>query len=306
MENYFSNREHGPKPRTETEITPQVWGGIIAVVRGLVNSGAFGSSFPVCCYDGPAVIGTDEVSFGAAVKSHMPGLGWPLQASIPGEHSWMEAEPYAPPYLLVLDFLEFLWFHVAKPILGLHHNHFQHHHLTFDESVGRIELRDQINLIFARNGVAYELNPHGQIVRLLPVIISDALLQPMLRTGDQTLDVMLEEARIKFSAPDPLKRREALERLWDCFERIKSLAHASDKKKSIQIILEQTAPDIPFRSVLDTEASQLTLIGNGYLIRHHELKQIPVVDVDHVDYLFHRMFALIQLLVRKNAPRQKP
>jgi hypothetical protein len=30
------------------------------------------------------------------------------------------------------------------------------------------------------------------------------------------------------------------------------------------------------------------------LIRRSEISQVPVIDVDQVDYLFHRLFAMIQ------------
>lgn len=40
-------------------------------------------------------------------------------------------------------------------------------------------------------------------------------------------------------------------------------------------------------------------IGNSHLIRHSEISQVPVIDVDQVDYLFHRLFAMIQLMLRK-------
>lgn len=305
MTNYFSDRELGPRPQSETELTPQVWGGIVAMVTGLVSSGAFGDKFPETCPDGPAVCGVDESSLGAAVRAHIPGIAWPLQMPVETTNSFLDVlDDQVPPTLLALDLTEFVWRNVAKPIQGMHHGFFQHYHLTFDVDAGREAFREQLNLIFARNGMAYLMTPYGQIVRVLPAVIADELRRPMLATGDQLLDVMLEEARVKFTAPDPLIRREALERLWDSFERLKTLAHPTDKKKSITKILENSSSEPVFLALLDDEAKRLTDIGNSHLIRHHEIKQTPVVDVDHVDYLFHRLFALIQLLVRKNAPRQ--
>jgi hypothetical protein len=124
----------------------------------------------------------------------------------------------------------------------------------------------------------------------------------MLPTGDTVCDVMLEEARAKFSSPDPLIRREALERLFDSFERIKTLGPHQDKSKSIAASLEHASPEPAFREVLNAEAKALTLIANAHLFRHHETRQIPLIDVDQVDYLFHRLFSLVQLLVLKNGP----
>lgn len=113
---------------------------------------------------------------------------------------------------------------------------------------------------------------------------------------------MLEESRRKFSDPDPLIRREALERLFDSWERLKTLAD-NDKAKSAKLILDKASPDPAFRKLLDEEAFELREIGNGYLLRHHERTQTPVIDTDHVDYLFHRLYALVDLVIRKNTRR---
>jgi hypothetical protein len=113
---------------------------------------------------------------------------------------------------------------------------------------------------------------------------------------------MLDECRAKFSDRNSLVRREALERLWDGWERLKSLADPSDKKKSIKIILDTTSAEPSLRERLENEAIELTSIGNSHLIRHSEVNQVPVIDVDQVDYLFHRLFAMIQLVLRKKAP----
>ncbi|MNN78917.1 hypothetical protein D3C81_1955170 [compost metagenome] len=110
---------------------------------------------------------------------------------------------------------------------------------------------------------------------------------------------MLDECRAKFSDRNPLVRREALERLWDAWERLKSLADPSDKKRSVKIILDAVTSVPLLRERLETEATELNSIGNSHLIRHSEISQVPVIDVDQVDYLFHRLFAMIQLMLRK-------
>ena len=94
-------------------------------------------------------------------------------------------------------------------------------------------------------------------------------------------------------------RREALELLWDAWERLKSLANPDDKKRSIKIILDVAAAEPLLRARLEEEAKELTGIGSSHLIRHSEVNQVPDIDVDQVDYLFHRLFTMIQLLLRK-------
>ena len=300
MNDYFSDRENGPRARTEQVISPVVWAGLVATVQALINSGAFGLRFPERCPDGQAVCGCDTDALAASVIAEMPGLAWPLETMCLVEEGFLsQREPFAPDTLLILDFIEFIYASVAKPIPGKHHDFFSHHHLTFDQQSGQEEFRATVNRIFSRNGVAFEMLSTGRIVRVLPPVLGEDLKRTIFRTGDRTLDNMLEECRTKFSDRNPLVRREALERLWDGWERLKSLADPGDKKRSIKIILDATAAEPSLRARLEGEATELNSIGNSHLIRHSEVNQVPVIDVDQVDYLFHRLFAMIQLVLRK-------
>jgi hypothetical protein len=56
-----------------------------------------------------------------------------------------------------------------------------------------------------------------------------------------------------------------------------------------------------FRERLEQEAVQLTEIGNKFMIRHTETDKVPIVESDQVDYLFHRMFAFIRLVLMATA-----
>ena len=56
----------------------------------------------------------------------------------------------------------------------------------------------------------------------------------------------------------------------------------------------------PFRhrERLDKEAFELTSIGNSFQIRHTETQQTPLELSEHVDYLFHRLFSMVWLILR--------
>jgi len=307
MSDYFSDRENGPRPRTEQVISPTVWAGLVALVQGLINSGAFGLRFPERCPDGQAICGCDPDSLAAAVVAEMPGLAWPLETMSEVEDGFFsQRQPFAPDTLLILDFIEFVHDAVAKPTPGKYHDFFSHHHLSFDQQIGQEEFRVTVNRIFARNGVAFEMLSTGRIVRVLPLMLGDALRRTAFNTGDRTLDNILDECRAKFSDRNPLVRREALERLWDAWERLKSLADIGDKKRSIKIILDATATEPSLRARLEAEALELNSIGNSHLIRHSEVNQAAAIDVDHIDYLFHRLFAMIQLMLRKQGAARSP
>lgn len=300
MSDYFSDRENGPRARTEQTISPAVWAGLVATVQGLTNGGAFGPRFPERCPDGQAICGCDPEALAAAVIAEMPGLAWPLETTTVVEDGLLsQRQAFAPDTLLILDFAEFVYASVGKPIAGKYHDFFSHYHLTFDQQAGQEEFRATVNRIFARNGVAFEMLSTGRIVRVMPPVLGEGLKRTIFNTGDRTLDNMLDESRTKFSDRNPLVRREALERLWDAWERLKSLADPGDKKRSIKIILDSIAQEPSLRARLEEEAAELNSIGNSHLIRHSEVSQVPVIDVDHVDYFFHRLFAMIQLMLRK-------
>jgi hypothetical protein len=106
-------------------------------------------------------------------------------------------------------------------------------------------------------------------------------------------------ARSKFLNPKPDIRREAVDKLWDAWERLKSLEDSGNKKLSVGILLDKASSEPNFRTVLEKEARELTDIGNQFQIRHSETNQTPIKSNEQVDYLFHRLFAMILLLLRK-------
>ena len=307
MADYFSDQENGPRVRTEQVISPTVWAGLVGTVQASINSAAFGLRFPERCPDGQAICGYDPDSSAAAVIAEMPGLAWPLETTSGVEDGFFsQCQPFAPDTLVILDFIEFVYASVAKPIPGKYHDFFSHQHLSFDQQLGQEEFRATVDRIFAHNGVAFEMLSTGRLVRVLPLVLGDDLRRTVFNTGDRTLDNMLEECRPKFSDRNSLVRREALERLWGAWERLKSLADPGDKKRSIKIILDAAASEPSLRGRLEAEALELNFIGNSHLIRHSEVNQVPIVDVDHIDYLFHRLFAMIQLMLRKQGAARSP
>ena len=215
-----------------------------------------------------------------------------------------ETEPYAPTTAVALDLVEFCWRHVAQPeVQGPIHSYFGHAHFDFDRESGRATFREQINRIFARNGSAYELRDTGTVERLAPPVLRESLRAAIFRTGDDVLDGLLETARYKSLSHDPNVRRESLEKLWDAWERLKTLDTPSNKRLSIQNLLDQVASEQTYRSLLEAEARALTDIGNTLQIRHHEIGKPPISGDTQVDYLFHRLFALMLLILQRTTPR---
>jgi predicted component of type VI protein secretion system len=285
---YYSERERGSRPRIHENIEQLAWGGIIALVKTMISNKFFGADFAEECPDGRGPIGNDEKVLGLAIRGDIPGIQWPLE------------EYRLPSTLEILDLIEFCHRHVAKPTPTSSHSYFGHDHLSFDRQAGQAEFRERINEFFVRNGLIYELQKNGQVIRFAPPILEESLRNTIFSSGDHDLDIMLETARAKFLNPDPGIRRESLEKLWDAWERLKTLEPGKDKKASIEAMLYKASQEQKFRETLDKEARELTSIGNSFQIRHTETNQTPLTLNEHVDYLFHRLFALILLCLRRN------
>jgi len=285
-QSYFSDRERGPRPRTREEITEAAWGGIVVLVRRCLTDGSFGHKFPDECLDEEGICGANPRDFSLALRAEIAEVQWPLR------------EDEIPPTLAALDLVEFCHRHVASPIQGAYHSFYRHYHLTFDDEGGRTDFRNRVNLIFARNELAYELQPNGEVIRLAPPILREALAVASFNTGDAGLDSLLETARARFLEPDPAARRDALEKLYDAWERLKTIEPGKDKKASAAALLDRVSSEPKLREALEIEAAELTRIGNSFRIRHSEATQIPLELDDQVDYIFHRLFALIRLALR--------
>ncbi|MCS6779399.1 MAG: hypothetical protein NZ555_06840 [Geminicoccaceae bacterium] len=198
--------------------------------------------------------------------------------------------------------MEFCHQHVAAPQILGYHEFFKHHHYKFDDASiaeGRASFRKEINDIFRLNGLAYELEEDGAIRRLSPPVLGEPLERALFATGDAELDRLLETARKKSADPRIEVRREALEKLWDAWERSKTLGRPDDKKHGVTLLLDRGAgTKAPcLRSFLEKDARDLTDIGNRLTIRHTETDTEPIERAEHVDYLFMRLFNMIWLLL---------
>jgi hypothetical protein len=71
-----------------------------------------------------------------------------------------------------------------------------------------------------------------------------------------------------------------------------------DKKVKVTALLDKTTKGTRLRAFLETEAKELTAIGNSMRIRHSEATQEKVEKSEEVDYLFHRAFSFIRLILR--------
>ena len=89
----------------------------------------------------------------------------------------------------------------------------------------------------------------------------------------------------------------ATEKIWDAFERIKTLYKQYDKKGSITKLIDIVSKNnAEYREMVEDEFTSLTKLGNDFRIRHHETNKKDICCKEHYDYLFHRCIAVLRLV----------
>ena len=287
---YFSEHELGQRPRNSEKIGDEVWLAIRSLILSRVHSGWFGAGYPKTCDDGPVAVGCDWAGMRAAMAAEIPGI--PPRA-------WWSEDIQTPRTLQVLDMIQFCWRAVGRPQDLGYHKFFMHSHMTFSVESGRREFREDVERIFRRSGLAYTLTERGTIERVVPHEFRNLVSEQPAKTGDDELDRLLETARRKFLDPKDPARREALESLWDAWERLKTMGEGPDKKTQATDLLQRaaTSSSSKFYKRLQNEATVLTEIGNDSRIRHSERTQERLSRSEHIDYLFYRLMALIKMIL---------
>lgn len=113
----------------------------------------------------------------------------------------------------------------------------------------------------------------------------------------QQLDTLIVDARQLYLSPEEADGRAGLEKLWDAFERLKTIEEGKDKKAQSKELFQHITSD-PLRAEVDAEMLALASIGNSFRIRHHETSKHAVPDSNARDFLFVRLANLIILLLK--------
>ena len=295
MTDYFSDRQFGSSPRIEEKIDKVAWAGILSVIQIGIDDGSLAYGFPSHCPDGNAIDGTKTSAFSARVGAEIHELASEYS------DSWVPPSDSLPSTLAILDFIEFIARNIGEPTQVGWHNFHSHHHLKLDREAGLKKFVEDINRIFSRNSIAYELGESGTIERTVPVPMADLVKRTGFRTGDNDLDGLLNTATDRFLSPKPETRQDAIEKLWDAFERLKTIEGGKDKKARATALIDRAiSNDAPvFRSVVETEFKAMTKAGNELRIRHFEVGHEPVGETGEKDYLFMRLYSLVWLMLKK-------
>jgi hypothetical protein len=212
---------------------------------------------------------------------------------------------------VALDIVDFVALHIDQPVRRNFHEYFGHYHLSFrahragpfdDElAPGQVKFRDDIDRLFARNGIAFTLGEDMQVCRLGPPEARSLISAFTPDSGDRQLDIKLNDAMTRFLSRAPGDRRDALEKLWDAFEQVKYIesgGQTKNVKQSVTRLLDRAAPGA-LRAELEAEFNALNQIGNNFSIRHHGGQQQPLPGDAAVDYLFIRLASVIAFVLRQ-------
>lgn len=204
----FRDREQGPRAKIKTTIDRRVERAIVAVIRSFQAKEAFGIDFPSICPDGAQYDGTDTQTFEAALCGAVPEMeGWIKHAISSGGGAQALIPTGA-----ILDALEWLASHVAQPEQGYWHSYHSHHHLNWEREEGLQNFCKDVNAVFSRNGLAYEMAKDGRILRVVEGLTAEALARAEFTTEDSSLDQLLETAQRHFFERDPERDNGRLRR----------------------------------------------------------------------------------------------
>ncbi|AJI56429.1 hypothetical protein LA02_1621 [Francisella philomiragia] len=116
----------------------------------------------------------------------------------------------------------------------------------------------------------------------------------VININDKYCENLLKAAKEKF---DKQQRKDAINDLWDIFERFKTYFDNSNKKKSTALLISKISVFTNINNQdLEEEFLHLTSFGNKYNIRHHEHNKI-ILDDNAYDFIFYKMLNFLNLII---------
>lgn len=302
--NLYTER-HGmrtPVQHTET-ITVEMYSLIISCCeKYYVN---LAHLFPEQCPDGAGCCGISSQDFCNMLKFEIPSLYRNSNNQIvsPQNRSWGDDEEFD--QYALLDFIEYIGQNCRDISLGNFHGFFQHHHIDMLESDSIFKAyQNEINNIFAKTGLLFTLTENKTVERVVENGVLTAEIENSIKTVSELgIKGLLEEAVSLFKQRDPIARKNAVEKIWDAMERLKTYHLGLDKKASVEKVVSAMAGgQEEFTLLFNDEFVALTKIGNKFRIRHHETDKADIADTKHYDYFFNRCLSLIALAIQYLQP----
>ncbi len=279
----YRERTEGARPRVHENLPDATKRGIAAALMGALTQNMLAQLFPEYCPDGNAICGTDIWRATNTMQALIPELEWPPNESTSDG--------------VLFDLIEFFATRVAAPENQHWHGFMRHYELEFDLRSGKKTFRNEINDMLRAGSTLFELTNQGKIERIGTPDLRAAILDLQPNTGDVELDALIIQSRELYRSPKLQDRQSGIEKLWDAFERLKTIEPGGDKKQKIAALLAKISSE-PLRQKVEEEMFALTKIGNEFRIRHHETDKHPVPGPEGQDYLYSRLSTLVIYLLK--------
>lgn len=124
----------------------------------------------------------------------------------------------------------------------------------------------------------------------------DLLNGSISNTAEEGIKNLIIESKIYINKDSYSEKKIALDKVWDAFERLKTIED-SNKKIFTEAIISKVSNTDEIQDLIKSEFKELTTIGNSYSIRHSEIKQSMLPDSHVIEYLYFRMLSLISLVL---------
>lgn len=181
----------------------------------------------------------------------------------------------------LFDIIEFLYQHVSKPVVGTYHSwsNCGWHWNTFDQSEGRKDYCEKINIVLGHYEQTFELSANGEVLRK-PEQGFEQIFTADLPSKDVNISDRVNAATLRFRRHGSTidDRRQAVRDLVD--------------------VLEYLRPQVQ-KLLTSNDEKDLFNLANNFGIRHHNDRQKTGYEAGlWLNWMFYVYLSTIHVLVR--------
>ena len=157
-----------------------------------------------------------------------------------------------------------------------------------------------INSSLQKDNVPFHLTDRGLIEPAdSHEVLSTDILSSIEQVKEPGIQELLNDAIERHMQPTLQAHLDAVEKIWDALERLKTYYTDFDKKTSVKkIVNDMSCGQNTYEVLFEDEFNSLTKIGNSFRIRHHETDKIEINDIRYYDYFFNRCLSLIATAIQ--------
>lgn len=157
-----------------------------------------------------------------------------------------------------------------------------------------------INDSLRKDNLSFRLSDSGLVeLQANHEVLTSDIIASIDNITERGIQDLLKESIEKHMQPTVQSHRDAVEKIWDALERLKTYyADLGKKESASKIVNDMAGENASFIDLFDTEFKTLTAIGNQYRIRHHETDKVDITDPRYYDYFFNRCLSLIALAIQ--------